>query len=77
MDNVSQVVPIETKKGVNATEVGKKQVLVDGNTIMYLIYLLYKCNIINNLVARQCLDEIKKQAPEDIIAYFQKEFTKI
>lgn len=55
----------------------KKPVLVDANTIIYLLYLLYKTNIINNLVARQALEEIKKQAPEDIIAYFQKEFTKI
>ena len=54
-----------------------KQVLIDANTIIYLLYLLYKINIINNLVAKQALEEIKKKAPEDIIAYFQKEFTKI
>ena len=55
----------------------KKQVVVDASTIMYLLYLLYKVNIINNLVLRQALDEIKKPAPEDLVAYFQKEFTKI
>jgi Ca2+-binding EF-hand superfamily protein len=48
----------------------------DTNTVTFLIYLLYKSNIITRNHMKQMFKTIQEKAPEDIMKYLVEEVAK-
>ncbi len=50
---------------------------IDGKVTLYVIYLLYKMNIITRYGIKEALEVIKKGTPVDLLAYLLEETKKI
>lgn len=50
---------------------------IDSNTALYIVYLLYKTNIISNRRLKDMLAEVKKPMPSDVAKYLVKEAAKV
>ncbi len=64
MEEAKKEVPVEPKK-----EVFK----FDANTVLAVLYLYYKTNLITRQHLRTMLAEVKKEWPEDMAKYLVKE----
>lgn len=51
--------------------------VIDGKMALYLIYLLYKLNLVDRYGIKGALEVIKKDTPEDILKYLQAEIAKL
>jgi hypothetical protein len=54
-------------------EIEKKEFKFDTNAVMFMIYLLWKCNMLTRHNLKAILEEVKKPAPEDVIKYLVQE----
>ena len=53
-----------------------KELKFNVDTVIYFLYLLYKCNMLSRHNIQQIFDQIKKEHPADIMKYLVSEVQK-
>lgn len=55
---------------------GKKELSINVDTILFLLYMFYKCNVLTRHHLKRMLQIIKDKQPEDIAKFLVEEVGK-